>query len=380
MRLRTSTRKTFRAIPKFGATVKSSPKTKSTFNTLRKEVAKLPQVQKFRESLANEPIETLTSMSEKIAKSRKRVEGATGLSLIPTDTRQVSISATASNDFTTSANMYMYRPPRKRVEDAVKYVMKRLVTNTSTGAVNANTVYDINILDGKPVKSNPNSNSDYTPMSVKRAFDNYLEGRTYKADSGGGFLARVEQSSIHVKSLSIDLTIANLYSTGVLVDVYELVPQFDLGPTTYESENYAVGYMSPYWTCTEGLSTSNVQQTKDALNVLDLAFVPNNSTYFQRCWKKVKHLRLNMQANGVHRHKSIYQINKTVTYQEMAQMSDDGGKLAGWNPTFLIVQRGIPTAGEQASASSIRYTCNIQLNYEATPDRQSKVIVFDDNT
>ena len=112
MRLRTSTRKTFRAIPKFGATVKSSPKTKSTFNTLRKEVAKLPQVQKFRESLANEPIETLTSMSEKIAKSRKRVEGATGLSLIPTDTRQVSISATASNDFTTSANMYMYRPPR----------------------------------------------------------------------------------------------------------------------------------------------------------------------------------------------------------------------------------------------------------------------------
>lgn len=378
MRLRPSTRKSFRSIPKFGSTVKTSPKTNSTFKTLRKEVAKLPEVQKFRESLANEPIETLTTMSEKIAKSRKRVEGATGLSLIPTDTRQVSISGNASNDFTTSANMYMFRPPRKRVDDAVKYVMKRSVTNSLTSSANANAVYDINILDGKPVKLNPDSNSDYTPMSVKRAFDNYLEGRTYKGATG--FLARKEQSSIHVKSLSIDLTISNLYATGVLVDVYELVPQFDLGPTSYDSENIAVGYMSPYWTCTEGLSTFNVQQTDDALNVLDLAFVPNNSTYFQRCWKKVKHLRLNIQANGVHRHKSIHQINKTITYQEMAQISDDGGKIAGWNPTFLIVQRGIPTAGEQAATSSIRYSCNIQLNYEATPDRQAKVIVFDDNT
>ena len=359
---------------------KTSSTRSSASSLLRREVAKLPQVQKFRESLANEPIETIMKLAQESSKQKKRVEGAIGLNLMPVGARKASISGTASNDFTTSTSMYMFRPPRKRVDDAVKYAMKRSVTNTQTGAVNENTVYDINILDAKPVKNNPDTSSDYTPMSVKRAFDNMLLGNTTESADATATVAKLAQSDIHVKSLSIDLTISNLYATGVLVDVYELVPQFDLGPTSYDSENIAVGYMSPYWTCTEGLSTFNVQQTDDALNVLDLAFVPNNSTYFQRCWKKVKHLRLNIQANGVHRHKSIHQINKTITYQEMAQISDDGGKIAGWNPTFLIVQRGIPTAGEQAATSSIRYSCNIQLNYEATPDRQAKVIVFDDNT
>lgn len=377
-------RKTFRRIPKVSprmtTSTSSKPNWSKGFKTIGKAVNKLPEVQKFRESLANEPIETLVNLAEKAAKSRKRVEGATGLSLIPTDTRQVSISAKAANDFTTSANMYMYRPPRKRVEDAMKYVMKRSVTGTSTGDVNVNSIYDLNILDAKPVKDNPGSDSDYTPMSIERAFNNYLEGRTYINSGGSGFLARTEQADIHVKSLTIDLTFSNLYSTGVLIDVYELVPQFDLSSSTYESANYAPGYMSPYWTCTEGVSSSNVQQTDNTLAVTNLAFIPSNSTYFQRCWKKVKHLRLNMQSNGVHRHKSVHQINKTVTYQQMAQVSDDGGKFAGWNPSFLIIQRGIPTAGEQASASSIRYSCNIQLNYEATPDKQNKVIVFDSHT
>ena len=381
MRMRTGTRKSFRAIPKVGPTMKSSSKfAKSTGSTLRKEVAKLPQVQKFRESLASEPIETIAKLAQEASKQKKRVEGATGLNLMPVGARKAAISGTASNDFTTSTSMYMFRPPRKRVDDAVRYAMKRSVTNTQIGAVNENNVYDINILDAKPVKNNPDTSSDYTPMSVKRAFDNMLLGNTTESADSTATVAKVAQSDLHVKSLSVDLTLSNLYATGVLIDVYELVPQFDLGPTEYSTENYSAGYMSPYWCCIKGIQGAKVIQTDDTLETLDLAFVPSNSTYFNRCWKTVKHLRLNMSANSVHRHKSVYEINKTVTWQQMDQVSGDGGKFAGWNPTFLIVQRGIPVAGEQAAANSIRYSCNIQLNYEATPDKQAKVIVYDENT
>lgn len=384
MRVPSTKRKTFKSIPRvsnWSGTAKSFSKgARKSSDFLKKTAANLDKFEKMRENIANEPITEIARLAFEAASRRKRVEGATGTNLMPLDTRQAAISSDAAKAITTSASMYMYRTPRKKVEDAVKYVMKRSTSQQNTGSVDAVKVYDINILDAKPVKLNPNTDLDYSNMSVQRAFDNYLLGKTQEYLSDNPHEAKLAQSNVHVKSLSIELTFSNLYDSGVMLDVYELVPQHSLGPSSYINESYSVGYMSPLWTYIQGMDTDNVIQTDDVLSHSNLAAKPSNSTVYNRTWKEVKHLRLNLAGSTVHRHKSFYEINKTVTFQELDQFSDDGGKFAGWNPTFLVLQRGVPTAGEQAAANSVRYACNIQLNYEATPDRQSKVIVFDSNT
>lgn len=348
--------------------------------TVMDAVKKLPQVEAYRETLAKEPIETIAKICYAAARGRKRVEGATGLSLVPTSARTVAIEGQALNDVTTSTNMYMYRPPRKRVDDAVKYCMKRTVSQDVTGLANAQTVIDVNVLDAKPVENNPGTSADYTPISIEKAFNNYLEGRlrVFNTDPSEYAIANAQQGNIHVKSLSAELTIANLYGTGCMLDIYELVPQHTLGPTTYVNATQASGAMSPLWTYAEGLNQTDMLE--DTPSERSLGMVPSNSTYWQRTWKVVKRVKVNMTGNSVHRHKSFYEINKTVSYPELDQFSTKGGKFAGWNPTFMLVFRGTPSAGELAAASQIRYTCDIQLNYEATPDRQNKVIVYDGNT
>ena len=65
----------------------------------------------------------------------------------------------------------------------------------------------------------------------------------------------------------------------------------------------------------------------------------------------------------------------------MAQFTTRGGKFAGWNPTFMIVQQGVPTsAAQEGVASSITVRMNAQLNYEASAVEQARVIVFDSKT
>ena len=164
-----------------------------------------------------------------------------------------------------------------------------------------------------------------------------------------------------------------------MVDLYELVPQHTLGPSTYVNENQATGYMSPVWTWTQGLS--DTVMVDDALSRSYFQANPFNSSLFSRTWKIVKQVRANISGGSTHRHKSAYMINKTVSYPEMAQFTTRGGKFAGWNPTFMIVQQGVPTsAAQEGVASSITVRMNAQLNYEASAVEQARVIVFDSNT
>lgn len=349
-------------------------------------VKRLPQVEAFRESLAKEPIEGIAKICYAAVRNRKRVEGALGLSLIPSDARDVAIDGQAVSDVTMSANMYMYRPPRKRVPDMMKFVMKRTVEDNIEGAANEQAVFDINMLDAKPVKDNPGNSSDYTPLSIGGAFGSFLEGRFRQNPTGAGgndtyFTANTTQTSLHFKSLSSELTISNLHSTGLMLDIYELIPQFNIGPSTYSTSGgtkYATGYMSPTWTFGQGIL--HTDSTEDTMTNLSLGANPGNSTYFQRTWKVIKKVRVNMTGNSVHRHKSFYEINKTVSYPEWDQFSPDGGKFAGWNPTYMIVMRGTPNASSQSASTRVRYNCDLQLNYEASPDKQNKVIVYDANT
>lgn len=343
----------------------------------------LVEAEKIRQTVANDPIPSLLKIATKVAASKKVPIGFIGLNLMSTSTRDIAISGEATGDVTTSASMYMYRPPRKRVPDAVQYCMKRVATSGAINSVAGNAkVFDCNLLDGEPVQNNPNTANDYTRMSIRRAFDNLLLGETKLVSTTTDKTMKKQQQSIHVKSFTNELTVTNLLSSACLFDIYELVPQHNLNGTVYfpDSDRYAVGYMSPTWTYNQGLNSTDVIETDNDLASTNVAANPFVSTTFSRTWKVVKHVRVNMTGNSVHRHKSVYSINKTVSYQEMAQLSTEGGKFAGWNPTFLCIQRGAPSSQSTADATSISYSTNMQLNYEATPDQQSKVIVFEENT
>lgn len=331
--------------------------------------------------LADRTMREIMDKTTKLAELFKNPIGAGGLNAQPSESRDIVVKGEAVGAVTNSCAQYVYRAPRKRVADAVQYTMKRMITgNRGTSGGSAQNVYDINILDAEPVTLNPGNNNDYSHLTIRHAFDKYLRG-----EFGSNYSADVHQASIHVKSLSSDLVLTNKETTTVFVDIYELVPQHCLGPTEYVSAEKASGYMSPTWTYEQGLDidtagSGDVISLEDPLLYTDPASNPFNSTVFSRTWKVVKHVRANITGNGTHRHKSAYAINKTVSYQEMAQFSTQGGKFAYWNPTYMIVQRGVPTGSNTVGTSSVDYSCNMQLNYEATPDRQAKVIVFDTNT
>lgn len=368
---RTSARratKTFRRIPKVANKVKK---------TMDNIIDVTEKVEGFREAIADKPISAIAQTASKLAALKKNPVGLTGLSLMPTGAREAAINNVAMHGITSSATMYMYRPPRKRDEGGIiNYQMKTLASLSISSTANTQATQDINILDAEPVANNPDTDLKYSHLTVRKAFDKLLLSRQRTDSDGSLYDLKEAQTSIHFKTLTSELVLTNNLGDTAMIDVYELVPQHDLGPTTYSSQTRATGYMSPQWTYETGLT--DVLEPEDNLTVGAVASNPFNSANFSRTWKVVKRLRINLAAYSTHRHKSVYQINKTVSYQKMAQVSTQGGKFEGWNPTFLIQQRGVPKGNDYACASSIAYMANYQLNYCASSQEQARVIVFDD--
>ena len=331
----------------------------------------------FTQMTSADTINGLMSLAVSAAKRYKSPIGANGLSLEPPSTRDQSIRSDAVGDITSSSTLYMYRPSKRRLNDVgdVNYAQKTFVTNTLTSSANVQAGYDISMLDAVPVLNNPDTDQKYTNLSLKKCFDDLLLATG--ASPGPVTSLKYQQTSLHVKSLTAELTLVNNNESAALIDIYEVVPQHTLAGSTYSSANYSVGYMSPLWTYSVGLS-SDTTMLEDTLAYTAVASRPQDSTTFNRTWKIVKQLKLNIGSKGIHRHRSAYAINKTVSYQEYAQVSTSGGKFAGWNPTYLIVIRGNPSSTDFiATASSVSATCNLQLNYSAQMTGQSKVIVYD---
>ena len=373
----------FRRIPKVKPAV---AETKTAIKAAVKEPNKVlnsikrgvESAKELRDAISTQDIPGLVRTCAKLAGSRKSPIGSNGLNLQPLEMRQITIMSESTAGFTNSASMYMYRPPRKRIDDAISYCMKRTVETGISSDANLQSTHDFSLLDARPVQNNPNDNQDYSVMTIQKAFDNLLKGQNVKDASE--VTNKLAQSSLHIKSLSSEMTIKNLASNGAMIDLYDLVPQHSIGPSTYASATYAAGYMSPAWTFSQGLATDNVLELEGNMGASTLGAKPSNSTLFNRTWKQVKHTRINMSAGATHRHRAIYAINKTVNYPEYAQFSSSGGKFAGWNPVILMVIRGVPSGTDIAAPTNIRVVNNIQLNYESTPDRQSKVIVYNSNT
>lgn len=330
----------------------------------------------IREIAADSTLSDISKLAVELMSGKKSPEGANGLSLLPTTARDVAISGAATGDVTTSVNMYMFKPRRKRAMQGVKYaqIVRWRASSDSQAAEQA--VFDIDVLSAVPVLNNPDNNTKYSNLTIKKAFDDFLIAQTQSPNADK---LKTQLASIHVSNLTCELEIRNTSATPCTVDVYELVPQHSLGPTTYASETSATGYMSPSWTFTEGLA-SDTPQLGDTLTSTTVGARPYDSPVFSRTWKQVKRLRLNLTGNSVHRHKSFYEINHTVSYQEYAQFSTSGGRMAGWNPVYCVVHKGFPDATNTLAApSSITFNTVNTLNYTGFISEGQKAIVFDSN-
>jgi len=357
-----------------------------TFKTAARNVVsagtKAAATEALRQVSADAAISSIVKYVSDKAKTAKSPVGANGLSLDTPSNRDITVRGEAVGDITNSSSMYLYRPNKRRLKEVgdTKYTMKTLVAGTLIAAANVQAVNDISMLAAVPVLNDPDTSSKYTNLSVKRAFDKLLLASV--GNQTPTPTLKVQQSSVHFSSLTSELMLVNEDSTvAAIVDIYEVVPQYALGPSTYNTQGYAVGYMSPFWCYYSGLNTTDVIQEDDILSYSDVASNPFNSTNFSRTWKVVKHVKVNMSAKGIHRHKSVYGINKTISYQEYAQFSTSGGKFAGWNPSYMIIARGNPTSTYPIAAPvTISYTCDLQLSYTAQMTGQEKVIIYDSTT
>ena len=334
----------------------------------------------FSQITSADTISGLMSLVTTAARKYKSPIGANGLSLEPPSTRDQSFRSDAVGDITTSSSMYMYRPANRRLKDVgeINYAQKTFVSATLTSSAAAQAPYDISMLDAVPVTSNPDTNDKYSNLTIKKCYDDFLIASGVSPGTAASL--KLQQTSLHFKSLTSELTLVNNNSHATFVDIYEVIPQHTIAGSTYSSATYAEGYMSPTWCFNVGLSTDTTQ-LEDALSSTALAATPKDSTTFNRTWKIVKHVRVNMGSQALHRHRSVYAINKTVSYQEYAQVSSAGGKFAGWNPTYLILVKGCPISSQPLAASaSVTTTCNLQLNYSGQMTGQSKVIVYDSTT
>lgn len=329
----------------------------------------------FRKKMAEVPVAELVTVVVNAARGEKTPQGVNGVNLNAVANRDVSIVGKAIGDVTTSSSMYMYRPSRKRSMQGVNYVQKTRWT-TLRGA-NAGQQFhgDCSILDAVPVLNNPDTDSKYSNLTIKKAFDDFLI-----ASNIGDDKLKLQQTSIHMKSLTAELNITNRTTDSCILDIYEVMPKHTLGPTTYANEYSATGYMSPSWTWATGLS-SDTPMLEDTLTATTVGSKPSDSVNFSRTWNVIKHVKVNLTGGSTHIHKSAYAINKTVAYQEYAQFSTSGGKLSGWNPSYLFRLRGVPNSDNAlACASSVAVYCDMQLNYSGYMSEGARAIVFDDKT
>lgn len=354
-----------------------------TVRTVVREASKAKSGREFRDALAGLAIKKLLTMAQQASGKMKTPVGVTGLSLMPTDARDVTLNGSARGDVTSSMSIYGFRPPRKSNLGEVKYCQKTMVQQTLNIAANAQGLFDIDLLDAVPVSGQSGGDEKYSNLSVERAFDQALGGRYRRYSANESYDPELEQTSMHFESLTNEVMFTNDGDQTMFLDIYELVPQHNLGPTAYSSAIKATGYMSPYYCFEQGVQSQTISTDDDPF-VTQLAFNPYNSTMFSRTWKQVKHVRVNLTGGSTHRHKSVYAINKTVNFHEMMQFGSGGGKFAGWNPTLFCVMRGAPgldpinEVPKRAVPAKLSYLSNMQLNYSANPNAQAKVIVYDD--
>jgi len=167
--------------------------------------------------------------------------------------------------------------------------------------------------------------------------------------------------------------------TGAIVDIYDIQPRFGIGPAVKISEVLTDNHLSPLQTWYKGLTSAVTIETEDDYAETTVGSEPLESPTFRRTFNIIKKTTLRMTSNSIHRHRHVFNINKSVTYDEMAQASEDGGT-APWCPTQMVVVRGYPTSTSLAAPCSIEIQQETKLSYSSRLAKTTNVIVYNNNT
>lgn len=319
------------------------------------------------------------SVLTKLEKEFRAPKGANGLALGPTKTKQFamqSIDSQAVGSSTYSNMFYAYRPPVTLKSPRQQYRQKTSIRTGFPSLVDKQAVADVSLLDAVPVSGNPLSDEKYTNLSIKDAFDKVL--RVQMVSDTTQVTQPESNVSIHFENLTAEFLITN-GETPAEITIYDLVPQYDLGPSTWVSDLYAKGYMSPFWCWQQGLA-SDTLNLNDILSYDDLGALPTDAVTFSRTWKVIKRTTVRMTSNAVHKHIACYGINKSIPYQRYAQASTGGAKFGGFCPTTMIVTRGLPNPNNQAANTQISFSCNLELRYSTNLNQSTQAISYDSTT
>jgi hypothetical protein len=320
------------------------------------------------------------SVLGKLEESMKQPKGSNGLALGPTKTLKFSnqsINSPAVGSSTYSNTFYAYRPKVALKSPRQRYRQKTAILTNKTIAENQQQLIDISLLDAVPVLNNPDSNAKYTNLSIKTAFDNVL--RAEMTSGTTSVEQKLSNTSIHLDLVACEFLITN-GSTAAEITIFDCVPQYDLGPTTYSNESYATGYMSPSWCWYQGLDAADTLFLNDQMTALDIGAKPTDSVTFSRAWKIIKRTTIRMTSDAVHKHNFVCGISKSIPYQRYAQASPSGGKFGGYCPTTMIMFRGLPTSTQQATSSEVNVSCNLEFRYSSNLNQNTQAIVYDSTT
>lgn len=320
-------------------------------------------------------IDALLKTTQKFAEKIKTPTGVLGrnLNLV----KMQLLDQPAVGGTTESSSMFSYRPKRtQQTTDTIKYKAIRNKKIDFTNADGFQQTGDRNLaLLEPPLNDTLNSDTSYTNFSIRNEFDKML-------------LARVSADGVTQNTLK-DTLVANYHSListmilkapaeGAIVEIYDLQPKFGIGPGTYQAETYALDHISPVWCWINGLSAATID-TQDNFSEFIVGSDPMDSPTFRRTWNVIKKTTVRMSANSIHRHRFVFNINKSVTYDEMSQASPSGGT-APWLPSQLVVTRGYPTSTSLAQPVTVNIQQESTLAYSSRLAKSTDVIIYNNNT
>ena len=310
-----------------------------------------PAVKNYLEAAVQDlDIDGVCSVVEKTAGKMKPPRAKSGRNL--NKTKRQLMDQPAVSGTTESNCMFSYRPRRsKKTTDTMYYHSIRNKKLSLTSSDGFQIAADRNLMLLVPPKNDDmKSDTSYCNISVKNEFDRMLKARFI--DKDGAAVEGLKDTLIADYHILSSVMIIKAPSTGAIVDIYDIQPRFGLGPSTKYNEQLAIdGHLSPLNCWDKGLTDAVTIDTEDDYRNNVVGSEPLESPTFRRTFNIIKKTTVRMTSNSIHRHRHVFNINKSITYDEMAQSSVDGGS-APWCPTQMVVVRGYPTATSLAGAGS----------------------------
>ena len=322
-------------------------------------------------------IDGICSVVEKTAEKMKPPRAKSGRNL--NKLKRELLDQPAVSGTTESNCLFSYRPKRsKKTTDTMFYHSirnKKYTLSSTDGFQNA---ADRNLmLLVPPSGDDMKTDTSYCNISVKNEFDRMLKARFI--DKDGAAVEGLKDTLIADYHMLSSIMIIKAPETGAIVDIYDIQPRFGIGPATKISEGLTNNHLSPLQTWYKGLTSAVTIETEDDYAETTVGSEPLESPTFRRTFNIIKKTTLRMTSNSIHRHRHVFNINKSVTYDEMAQASADGGT-APWCPTQMVVVRGYPTSTSLAAPCSIDIQQETKLSYSSRLAKTTNVIVYNNNT